>query len=103
MQRQGIEDKKGATSFVEPLMRKRKDQEFAINSIANAHSGTSRPGENPPDPYHSWRATPLPGGDIDRRSAQSEIPASEPALRDLEAAAKTIGVRNAVGLKTSAS
>jgi hypothetical protein len=39
----------------------RKDEEFAINSIANAHSGTSRPGENLPDPYHSWRATPCRG------------------------------------------
>jgi hypothetical protein len=81
----------------------RKDEEFAINSIANAHSGTSRPGENPPDLYHSWRATPLPGVTLIGVLLNPKIPASEPALRDVEAAAKTVGVRNAVGVKTSAS
>ncbi len=31
-----------------------------------------------------------------------KIPAAEPALRDVEAAAKTVDVRNAVSVKTSA-
>jgi hypothetical protein len=55
-------------------------------------------------PTHITRgARPPAGGDSDRRSAQSENPAAEPALRDVEAAAKTVGVRNAVCVKTSAS
>jgi hypothetical protein len=41
----------------------------------------------------------LPGVTLIGVLLNPKIPAAEPALRDVEAAAKTVGVRNAVGVK----
>ncbi len=40
----------------EAVCQLRKDEEFAITSLATAFSGTWRPGENPPDAYLTLRA-----------------------------------------------